>query len=283
MGRLFFWLVAIFLVPISAQAEIAPATPWQGPDHVRVRMIAAEAGVPGSGQLKLGLQFRLAPGWKIYWRTPGDAGIPPIFDWSGSSNLERAEVQWPAPKRFTVFGFETFGYNNEVVLPIHLVAASPDDPVAVRLDVRFAACANICLPLEAAFAIDLAVLSAAPEPGEQAALIEHFQRRVPRTGDQASIKISEITAVGDGQFKQLTIEATTDIGFLAPDVLLEMEGRYLFSRPTAQFSENGQRVAFVVGVDTGRQARALVGQPIVITVIDGPASVEHRAIVAKGL
>jgi len=281
-GRLGLCIAAILLMAASAQAETAPATPWQGPEHVRVRVIAADAGVPSNGQVRLGLQFQLAPGWKIYWRTPGDAGIPPIFDWSRSSNVERAEVQWPAPKRFTVFGFETFGYNNEVVLPIDVAAASPDDPLAVRLDVQFAACSNICVPMEAAFAIDLAAQSATPHSGVQAELIDYYLQRVPRVGDGGSIKISGITAVGDGQFKQLTVEATTDMGFLAPDILLEMTGRYQFSRPKTRFSNNGRRVAFEVAVDTGRQAAALVGQAVVITVVDGPASVEHRAVVAKG-
>jgi len=281
-GSLALWIAITVSAAAAALAETAPATPWQGPEHVRVRVIAADGGVPSSGQVRLGLQFQLAPGWKIYWRTPGDAGIPPIFDWTRSMNIERAEVQWPAPKRFTIFGFETFGYKDEVVLPIHVAAVSPGEPLAVRLTMQFAACSNICLPLEAAFAIDLAAQSATARPGEQAELIDSYQQRVPRVGDRGSIKISGVTAVGEGQFKQLIVEASTEMGFLAPDVLLEMTGRYHFSRPKTRLSDNGRRVAFEVAVDTGRLAPALVGQPVVITVVDGPMSIEHRAVVAKG-
>ena len=82
------------------------------------------------------------------------------------------------------------------------------------------------------------------------------------------------------QYRFAAVEAVP--GRLAPDILLEMTGRYQFSRPKTRFSNNGRRVAFEVAVDTGRQAAALVGQTVVITVVDGPASVEHRAVVAKG-
>ncbi len=68
--------------------------------------------------IEAGLEIRLAPGWHAYWRSPGDAGIPPSIDWAGSENLSRAEIAWPAPARYSLQGFETAGYRDHVVLPI---------------------------------------------------------------------------------------------------------------------------------------------------------------------
>ena len=68
--------------------------------------------------LPLGLHITLPKGWKTYWRSPGDAGLPARIDWSGSSNLADAEIRWPIPERFSLFGLETFGFEREVVLPI---------------------------------------------------------------------------------------------------------------------------------------------------------------------
>ena len=68
--------------------------------------------------MQLGLEFRLAPHWKIYWRSPGDAGYPPRLDWAGSTNLAGATMAWPAPQRFSVLGLDTVGYTDAVVFPI---------------------------------------------------------------------------------------------------------------------------------------------------------------------
>ena len=85
-------------------------------------MLAASDRAGQAGEVHLGLQFRLDPGWKIYWRSPGDAGFPPSLDWQGSENLAEAAIQWPVPHRFTLFGLQTFGYGGEVVLPILVTA-----------------------------------------------------------------------------------------------------------------------------------------------------------------
>src|SRR5205823_10017796 len=102
-------LVVLLVTPASLHAEEA-ASPWFNTEQGRVRLIAAEPSVGSADTVWLGLQFELAPHWKVYWRSPGDAGYPPHLDWAGSENLAGAAVAWPAPGRFTVSGLETMGY-----------------------------------------------------------------------------------------------------------------------------------------------------------------------------
>ena len=87
------WLAAI--APTTAVA--ASASAWSRNDHASVRLVSATEATGTAETLRLGLQFDLAPGWKIYWRSPGDAGFPPRIDWSGSQNLGSADMRWPAP------------------------------------------------------------------------------------------------------------------------------------------------------------------------------------------
>ncbi|HJT07423.1 MAG TPA: protein-disulfide reductase DsbD domain-containing protein, partial [Stellaceae bacterium] len=94
------------------------ASPWFETDQGRVRLVAAAPRVGDGDSIELGLDFRLAPHWKIYWRSPGDAGYPPRLDWSGSTNLAATAMAWPAPERFSVLGLDTIGYTDAVVLPI---------------------------------------------------------------------------------------------------------------------------------------------------------------------
>ena len=99
----------------------------------------------GPSALNLGLQFELEPGWKIYWRSPGEAGYPPTVDWSGSENLAEVQVNWPVPHRFSLFGFETFGYKDAVILPIDARAERPGEPVRLHAAITYLTCNEICI------------------------------------------------------------------------------------------------------------------------------------------
>ena len=87
----------------------AAASDWADGDQARLRLISASDAVGSESAVTLGLQVQLKPTWKIYWRSPGDAGLPPEIDWSGSENFDSAEFRWPVPHRFTLFGLDTFG------------------------------------------------------------------------------------------------------------------------------------------------------------------------------
>jgi len=100
--------------------------------------------------LLAGIGFQLQPGWKTYWRTPGDSGVPPRFDFSKSENIEAVTVLWPAPTKFDDgAGGHSLGYHNQVVLPLRIVAKSADKPVTLRADINYATCEKICIPVEA--------------------------------------------------------------------------------------------------------------------------------------
>ena len=89
----------VFARPASA----APgASDWVRTDFADVRLVSAVSGTEGQDSVPLGLQFRLAEGWKVYWRAPGDAGYPPEIDWSGSDNLAGTSWRWPGPERVSL-------------------------------------------------------------------------------------------------------------------------------------------------------------------------------------
>ena len=142
------WVSAVLALAWPAGAYAA-ATGWVGDNHAAARLITAAEATGSASAIEAGLEIRLAPGWHSYWRSPGDAGIPPSIDWAGSDNLAHAETAWPAPQRWSVQGFETAGYENHVVLPIALTLAQPGRPVVLHAAVDYAACANICVPYSA--------------------------------------------------------------------------------------------------------------------------------------
>ena len=133
------------LLPFNAYAQ--DASSWQKGAHAAVRLLAGSR----SGTVLLGgIAVQLDPGWKTYWRTSGDSGVPPRFDFSKSDNVEAVTVLWPAPSKFDdgAGGF-SLGYHDHVVLPLRIVPKSNDKPVTLRANINYAVCEKICIPAEA--------------------------------------------------------------------------------------------------------------------------------------
>ena len=138
---------SIFVSSLAIEARAEDASPWQRDGHSAVRLLAGSR----SGSVLLGgIGFQLQPGWKTYWRTPGDSGVPPRFDFSKSDNVEAVTVLWPAPTTFDDgAGGNSLGYHDQVVLPLRIVAKNTDKPVTLRADVNYAVCEKLCIPVEA--------------------------------------------------------------------------------------------------------------------------------------
>jgi len=133
---------------LAIEARAQDASPWQRDGHSAVRLLA---GSRSGAVLMGGIAFQLEPGWKTYWRTPGDSGVPPRFDFSKSENVEAVTVLWPAPMKFDDgAGGYSLGYNNQVVLPLRIVASA---------DINYAVCEKLCIPVEAG--AELAITSVA--------------------------------------------------------------------------------------------------------------------------
>jgi DsbC/DsbD-like thiol-disulfide interchange protein len=137
----------IFASTLAFEARAEDASPWQRDGHSAVRLLAGSR----SGAVLLGgVAFQLQPGWKTYWRTPGDSGVPPRFDFSKSENIEAVTVLWPAPSKFDDgAGGHSMGYHDQIVLPLRIVAKNADKPVTLRADISYAVCEKICIPVEA--------------------------------------------------------------------------------------------------------------------------------------
>jgi DsbC/DsbD-like thiol-disulfide interchange protein len=124
-----------------------------------------------SGAHMAAMELTLAPGWKTYWRSPGDTGIPPSFDWSGSENVKSVRIHWPAPDVFKANGMQTIGYHDHLVLPLEIMPKDPSLPVRLSVGVDLGVCDEICLPASLDLSSDL-MPPGAPDPSIKAALAE---------------------------------------------------------------------------------------------------------------
>lgn len=151
------YLTLPLCLALSAAALPAGAEMLRQEDVLRAELRPGWRDADGRQMAALHLQ--LAPHWKTYWRSPGEAGIPPEFDWSGSENLGAVIVHWPRPEVFEFQGMRTIGYMHDVVLPLEIRPADPSRPVQLKAAVTLGVCNDICLPAVLALASDL------PMPG----------------------------------------------------------------------------------------------------------------------
>jgi len=261
------------LLPLEA---FATAGKWVAHDQVRLRLVAAgKTTTPAEGEetISLGLQFDLSPGWKIYWRTPGDAGLPPTIDWDGSQNLSGAEMLWPVPHRFSLFGLETFGYGDEVVFPLIARLETPGEPVRLKANVNFLICEEICIPYQ-----DQVTLNLSGGPFERTAhafLIDNYKGQVPGFGAESGLSIEEAALIGTVEAPELQVRVRSDLSLEAPDLLVEAPPNFSFGVPVAEISSDGREAVLRVAALTGPAGGVLEGKPLTVTVTDGLRGIEQ--------
>ena len=252
----------------------AAASAWAEGDQARLRLISASDAVGSERAVTLGLQVQLKPTWKIYWRSPGDAGLPPQLDWSGSSNLASAEMRWPVPHRFTLFGLDTFGYEGEVVLPLMMRLNKPGEAADLKAKIRYLVCdPQICVPAEAALALTLPAGPAAP--AAEAELIQRFTEEVPGDGRDSGLRLASVTVGRVGNRPGLIVEAEAEPPFAKPDVIVEGPESLSFRAPKVTLMDGGRRARLEVPTET-QQANApgLAGLPLTLTLYDGKRGLE---------
>jgi suppressor for copper-sensitivity B len=265
------------LVLGAANWAWAAATPWQGDAHSSARLVAATDAVGNAAVVEAGLEIRLAPGWHAYWRSPGDAGIPPSIDFVGSANLAHAAVSWPAPTRFSLQGLETAGYENRVVLPMALSLRERGRPLTLHAAVEWAACAGICVPFSAKF--DLVLPAGLAAPSAQAALIQAARRLVPRRLAAAGLALVSAHVAPAGRDALLTVRLDSATPLASPDLFVEGLAQGSPGRPAVSLDDGGRRVTIAVPL-RGTPATSALGHRLTLTLVDGTRAAEFTAVPA---
>lgn len=255
--------LAALLAPAAATAQEMPE------DLVRAEILTGWR--TDEGTRMAALHLTLAPGWKTYWRAPGEAGIPPRFDWSGSENLASVRFHWPRPGVFDINGFRVIAYENELVLPIELVPARLDAPMAVAARIDLGVCDLICVPVTLDVSADLRALSAA-DASISAALAD-----LPETAEMARITQSTCSAlpVDDG----MRLTAAFTMPSIGPDefAVVEFADESVWISPAKAHREGGALVAVADLVPANAQPFALDRSDLRFTIFGGNGRVVDLA------
>jgi len=238
------------------------ASDWMLGHKSRTRLTAARTltGTPNPGQLVAFVEIALAEGWKTYWKSPGESGLPPRFDFAASSNVSSATVLYPAPMRIDDKGDVIIGYTGTVLFPVLLTPTDPKAPVTLSGLIQFGICKDICVPTEATL-----TLAIPPDaPGDLAAAEADSLARVPRGPGLTQPSDPRLTSAPTGLApgsSTLTLTADFPGGSDGADAFLDVpDGLYL--PPLTKTAENGTLVTFEAKLDDGVDRAALSGKSI---------------------
>lgn len=273
------------IAPAQSQAP-AQAPAWLELMNARARLIGGAPSERGATSYLAGVEIALDEGWKTYWRMPGDAGVPPNFDWSGSSNVAAVTVLYPAPKRMSEPAADTVGYKRAVLFPVEVVPKDASQPVRLALALEFGVCREICIPAEARLSLALSPreMASQPSPAMLAAL-----EQVPRLAASRhpeDPRVTRASAFLEGGEPHLVVVARFPKGDRGADLFVEApEGLYVpmakrvpdpsgagEARPEADIGND--LVHFEIDLARTGNARELKGKTLRLTLVSDAGASE---------
>lgn len=194
-------MIRLFALTLCGLAVLTTATSATPADtRSQVNLIGGPRSA--DGQWQAGVEVTLGPGWKTYWRYPGDSGVPPNFDFSKSDNVASVVLDWPAPHAFPDGSGTSIGYRQRVVFPLTITPRDPTQPVTLRLALDYAVCEKLCVPEQAKAELTLRTAQAALDPR-----LAEARKRIPvraRIGDAAPLAVQSVS-VTPGTKPQVTV------------------------------------------------------------------------------
>ena len=222
LGKKAGWFACFYflLFPLLATASTGP---WSSEGPVKARLVSSQGSLEYQAELLIGLQLRLQPGWKTYWRTPGAAGAAPELELNHPALEPDPVWSWPAPQRFNLFGLQSYGYSEEIVFPIRYRLNSSPGELQLQGRAHVYACNEVCLPLVIPVRLDIA------DEGidwNSRRLLNHYLSRVPK---QLPGKVSEVEFYRDSGGLYFTMKLKKPVA--GADVFLENYDVYEWPDP----------------------------------------------------
>jgi DsbC/DsbD-like thiol-disulfide interchange protein len=265
-------LAFVLLLGAADASRADEASAWDTDQRSALRLIA---GSTGSGVLTLraGIEMKIDPGWKTYWRYAGDSGLPPNFDFADSENVKSVSLLWPTPRRFADgAGGHSIGYTGNVIFPLQVVAQDASRPVTLRLKATYGVCEKICIPASGKAQLQFT----AGQSSEDTALTD-AELRVPKPTALAAtgpLALWGVRRENSGSRQRVIIEVTAPDG---AEVDLFAEGptpQWSFPLPEPVESGPGGTRRFAFDVDGVPPGSNIAGAQIRLTLIAGEDAIE---------
>ncbi|WP_141733536.1 protein-disulfide reductase DsbD family protein [Oligoflexus tunisiensis] len=188
-----FWISLFLMLWSGRSLAFTGATESVRGDQIQVQILSSERSLrPGATQ-NFALRFQPDPHWHVYWKNPGDSGLPPEVQWQKPEDWTAGALIWPLPERIPVGPFYNFGYEGEVIMPFPVTIPRnlSGDTVRLEVFVKWLVCEVECIPGEHLFSWDMPIQKAAkPESSDWQSVIEGATALAPKGQVPARLEVS---------------------------------------------------------------------------------------------
>jgi DsbC/DsbD-like thiol-disulfide interchange protein/cytochrome c biogenesis protein CcdA len=251
-------VLLLILLAVAARPAAALESTQAISPRATVSLVSDTDAVGAGTSFRIGLLFRLAPGWHTYWQNPGDAGVAPELDLSLPPGVTAGPIAWPMPRRIAEGPLMTYAYTGDVLLPVRVTPGPADAPVTIVAEARWLVCKQICVPEQGRFTLTLPPGHPAPSP--QAPLFAAADAQTPRSAPWTAHIAPDGTLWVRGE--GLSAATVRDAWFIpakpgliedaAPQGLRTGSGGFTLSlRPASAFKSNADLTGVLGIVDHG--------------------------------
>ncbi|MGB1552632.1 MAG: protein-disulfide reductase DsbD family protein [Candidatus Puniceispirillaceae bacterium] len=259
MARAIFFALLATLSVGTASAQAQDRDKIVKTPELEMQLISAVTATGDRTDLPLGLKVRLTEGWKIYWRSPGDAGLPPELSLAdeNANSQHKLEMDFPIPSRFSLLGLDTYGYGKEVIFPVYLRGHDAGQPLRLEAEASALVCADICIPVGGSLSLDIPAGQSRASTDAQD--IARYAALVPKDQTGPDIGLEKLAFISDPPRLMLEMKSGTPPVI---DVFIETPVQGLgFAQPVAQSPQ-----LYAIAITGPGNISALAGQQAVLTI-----------------
>jgi DsbC/DsbD-like thiol-disulfide interchange protein len=261
-------VIALAIGSVPALQARAASTDWIETDGARIRLSALAP--TDDGTIQAVLDVDLLPGWKTYWKDPGEAGVPPSLAVERSENITSAEIHFPAPERISDDYSTWAGYKYPVLFPITLRQHSSGKASVLKADLFLGICQDICIPFQTSFTLELDPDT--PANAFEKRLVRRAFRALPEPPDD-SFQVLEHAITEDGQSMVLSIQAPD--GEPEPELFVTGLPGWRLDTPKV-VGRDADVVTFRVDVGRQPEGETLAGQSVNLLVKASGRAIETQ-------
>lgn len=264
------------LILLSFSQASAATSDWQEVLGGKVRLIS---GGSQDGKIKAGLEIVMDEGWKTYWKVPGDAGIPPFFEFAASKNIENLEIKWPVPTRFGTKS-QMLGYKDAIIFPFLITPKDQKQAIELKADVQLGICSELCVPVSGSFSLPIA-------PGGEAdglseTLIDRDMALVP-LDRREGFEIHGVKKESrQDQPDHVVVSVSIPKGYGKKDLFIEApEGWFVpLTQPLEGASDEG-KLQFELELSGLPKNAKIPGTELAVTLTNGEDAIEQMIVIPE--
>ena len=240
LPNLFKFFIYTILYSLVSTNSMAISSDWSVSETSKLRLISPYSQNDGKNLL-IGLEYEMEPGWKTYWKSPGDGGFAQSISWQNSTNIKNVNILWPTPVEFEILGLTSLGYQNDIIFPLEIELEDELQNTFLNLHVTFLICKDVCIPGDAKVFLEIPF-------GEKKLTNNYFDLEkalslLPEE-DLNSSYINEISlkTFSDNQNSVIQLQFESDKSFYNPKIFLHSPFGLPVVKNSINYSSNNKKI-----------------------------------------